>query len=443
MDAPRPAALESDHKPLTGWKEISNYLGKSPRHVQRLAKLSCFPVHHRKFRRGPSVYAYRQEIDDWIRNGGLDTARLEMAGLATPAETAVRPGWILVTGAFAILALLAIAGSYRAPQPAVARLDGDTLRVFDERGSELWNHAFAFQLHASSYALRSEPWEFPGLIQLADLDNDGSREVLVVVTTVGRPAENRLYCFKANGGTPRYSVLPVSVSFGGVQYLGPFTVRYLHIAKNPDKTSTPWIVASHLDLFPTVIQKLDSNCNVRARYWTNGHVQMIKDVAFRGHRYLAVGGTSNDTGDALLALVDYDNPDGRTPALNRRYLCTSCDDIDPSALVLFPGSELTGMFSRRPYVVATTVEGGGVLRVTVNHGPDTTTNGREASFATAYYLFDAEMRRVRATVGDDYGRIHTALERAGGLFHRFGSDIGPLSAVRRWNAGSFRMMSSF
>ena len=54
---------------LDSWKDIAAYLRRSVRSVRRWEKEEGLPVHHDEARRGgDSVYAYREELDDWWRS---------------------------------------------------------------------------------------------------------------------------------------------------------------------------------------------------------------------------------------------------------------------------------------------------------------------------------------------------------------------------------------
>src|SRR5882762_6039358 len=52
---------------LNSWKEIGAYLGYDESTVRRWERCSHLPVHRVGGSRGASVYAYPEEIDDWLR----------------------------------------------------------------------------------------------------------------------------------------------------------------------------------------------------------------------------------------------------------------------------------------------------------------------------------------------------------------------------------------
>ena len=57
---------------LDGWKAISEHLGWHPRTVMRWEQLRGLPVHRVPGGHRNAVFAFRQEIDEWLKSGFLD-----------------------------------------------------------------------------------------------------------------------------------------------------------------------------------------------------------------------------------------------------------------------------------------------------------------------------------------------------------------------------------
>jgi hypothetical protein len=53
---------------LESWKEIAVYLRREVRTVQRWEKREALPVRRHVHRRGSSVFAWKDEIDQWLRS---------------------------------------------------------------------------------------------------------------------------------------------------------------------------------------------------------------------------------------------------------------------------------------------------------------------------------------------------------------------------------------
>lgn len=56
---------------LNSWKEISNYVGRGVRTVQRWEQLYGLPVHRAAGKDRSSVYALSDEVDAWLRAGKM------------------------------------------------------------------------------------------------------------------------------------------------------------------------------------------------------------------------------------------------------------------------------------------------------------------------------------------------------------------------------------
>jgi phage terminase Nu1 subunit (DNA packaging protein) len=61
----------SDVRILNSWKEISNYIGRGVRTVQRWEELYGLPVHRAAGRERSAVYALSDELDAWLRMGRM------------------------------------------------------------------------------------------------------------------------------------------------------------------------------------------------------------------------------------------------------------------------------------------------------------------------------------------------------------------------------------
>src|SRR5262249_42450837 len=60
-----------DVRILNSWKEISNYIGRGVRTVQRWEELYGLPVHRAAGRDRSAVYALSDEVDAWLRMGKM------------------------------------------------------------------------------------------------------------------------------------------------------------------------------------------------------------------------------------------------------------------------------------------------------------------------------------------------------------------------------------
>src|SRR5262249_9001143 len=115
---------------LDSWKEIAAYLGREVRTVQRWEKQEALPVHrHHHYKLG-SVYAYRSELEAWIKEREPKnsapvavtgtTAAADDAASNTPTvtDTVESAGLVIRSGKFTavvltVLTLAVLAGGAR------------------------------------------------------------------------------------------------------------------------------------------------------------------------------------------------------------------------------------------------------------------------------------------------------------------------------------------
>lgn len=69
------STLERNRKRLDSWKQIAVYLNREVRSVQRWEKHEGLPVHRHPHLKGSTVYAFKSEIDAWLRGRAQTLSR--------------------------------------------------------------------------------------------------------------------------------------------------------------------------------------------------------------------------------------------------------------------------------------------------------------------------------------------------------------------------------
>lgn len=460
---------------LNGWKDIAGYLGKSVRTAQRWEQELRLPVRRIHTATGEIVYASRREVDEWLEKVGdqrpgedtppadnghdaIGTAPNGAQPSAVPARSrlwmAAAIGLIIIVAAG--LAIYLSSGVQPQPrgtedgavvagplgQPASWKAQGNRLIVFDERDQKLWEYRFDFPLKERAYGPLGDDGRATVLV--ADLDGDGGREVLVrtVPSLVAIPEshsaeQSRLYCFNSDG-TKRFEHQPEEpVRFGSEVYGPPFGVNRIFTTDNDDRTKTLWIIAQHRQMFPTVLQKIDTTGRVEAEFWSNGHVSVLTETRIGNRRVIALGGTNNERWGGSLALLDYERPGGSTPANPGEFRCTSCAAGQPFAYFVFPQLDTARAGGQdRPFVWEVRVEPDGAMRVTVTQGSKIVHDPDQP--ALAFYTLGPDLRIRSAEVGDDFWRVHAELQKSGLLDHPFGpADEAALFPILSWDGHRF------
>jgi len=62
---------------LRSWQEIANYIGRTPRTVQRWEHHFGMPVHRKQMLTGRTVFAFAHELESWLRSVPSKRARVQ------------------------------------------------------------------------------------------------------------------------------------------------------------------------------------------------------------------------------------------------------------------------------------------------------------------------------------------------------------------------------
>lgn len=479
--------LPLDPSRLNGWKEIATHLGKGVRTVQRWEKLYGLPI-HRLGDTGEIVYAFRGEIDEWLRRvdrGNTLSSREEASAqaaeqaspdraapppiprvppipaappvpLAPPAtptsrspappdldarRAAARRGTLLALVSLAALATLAGAWAWwsRSPrnvpaerrEPVSWRIDDQDFVALGADESELWRYPLGIASREEFDTAREPQWSSP--VAIADLDNDGLNEVLVMVSAAIKRTDRALFCLNADG-TLRWRYQPQDTQrYGDTLYTSPWLSWKFLVHRNPDGTRSVWAVSVHGFEFPTVLERLDPQGNVLSRYWSNGYINVVNEVVWQGRRVLLVGAANNEHKGASLAVLDGENPSGRAPAANRGYLCTTCPGGDPLAFIVFPTTPMGALQGETSGVVEAWIHGTDEIIAGVKdlHSP-------LLMEGVVHFTLDGELRLREVEPAASYRRLHDRLFALGWIDRPFTpAETQRMVPLLRWDGSRF------
>ncbi len=116
MDGTSPGAPSSDRRPedrLDSWKEIAAYVNRDVTTVQRWEKREGMPVHRHLHDTLGSVYAFRPELDEWVRSRNLRAEPEKGNNAPTTNPPAQNPGSAITTAGpkWRFVLALAVAGA--------------------------------------------------------------------------------------------------------------------------------------------------------------------------------------------------------------------------------------------------------------------------------------------------------------------------------------------
>lgn len=477
---------------LNGWKEIANHLGRGVRTVQRWEKAYGLPVHRLGGASGEVVFAYRYEVEAWLKsseraragNGSpiADEAGSPEVGApvaspvappARPAEPATRAEptvtarprsvtgdregaqaasvprhWsrvflvaavaVLIVGLSGLAWLFVLRDGSSATaaaegQPASSTVEDDTLRVFNAAGQQLWSYRFEGPVADQLYAKPSTGfWSEP--VTIEDLDRDGPREVVVRAMSSDRATAAVLRCFEADGTLRWQRRLDDRVRFGDEVYRFPWMVERFRVMPNPDGTQSVWTAFIHNLEFPSVLEQIDARGTVLSRYWSNGYVNSLAAATWKGQPVLLVGAANNEHKGASLAILDRKAPTATAPAVNPKYRCFTCPEAEPLAFVVFPPTPIGRIRGATSAPEHAWVSGDdGVVAQVVEPA-----EGTPLRFGTVYYTLDADLRPVDLEISRTYQLLHNWWYEAGKLDRPYTqAEEARLTPILKWEAGRF------
>src|ERR1035441_3706192 len=215
-----------DRKVLQSWKEIATFLAVTVRSVQRWES-DGLPVYRQGDGRKARVFAYPDELKQWLEAGGPREREPASEAVAAPESPPPRhriprKAWWAAAGVTVALAAVVLwrTGVFpAAPVPAHWTLDGSTLRVLDAAEHLCWERTLPPFGPAFDARVRDK-------VVIADIDGDGRMEVLLSYVPAGSEQAGRLMCLDHRERLRWESRFGAARSFGARQfdanYIGVF-----------------------------------------------------------------------------------------------------------------------------------------------------------------------------------------------------------------------------
>ena len=427
---------------LDSWKSIADYLGRDVATVRRWEKSLGLPVRRVSGGRGRSVFAFRHEIDAWLKSSEADDTReeLDFAAPSVPVPPGspatldpgpVRPArrWSFGVAAAGILILLgAVAvgvwwnrAQVTADEPLAIEVTPDRVTARTPDGTERWRYDFGpvrMTMHVGNGR---------GVIPLPA---DGGYILGAIGSTTianGAVGGAELFWLDRNGVVRRHRAFDSQVTYRGRTFTSPWALGDFRLNDDRDPNRIA-LSLRHYEWWPSVVTVLDEQWQPTQRFVNAGWVD---NVAWASRDRLVISGFFNPLDGGMVAILDTNAMDGQSPLAAGSTPCTSCGNAEALRYVVLPRSEINRVlgapFNRASIQLSRD-------RIVVRTVEEPSPSGYAAE---ALYEFTQDLQLLTATYGDRYWDRHRALEAAGTLDHpreRCAERHGP-PRVELWEPG--------
>lgn len=458
---------------LESWKEISVYLGRGERTLQRWERERSLTVHRTPGGGRARVYAWVDELDAWL---GHHDEGLPADGSASPDEAVAstegpdsadhpdstgtsdiptgyprRPSWrwLLAILAVAILAgagvyLLSDFGTSSRPVDHLVA-DGRVLRAYDLSGDQVWEKTFPYPLGTNESLERKRSqlnynWRTK-LMDLVDLDGDGRQEVLVVTIPedAGPSTSAMLYCLTGRG-REKWRYRPGEVlTFGRTRFGPGWRIPFfLVVDLDRDGLREIVVVAHHFKAYPAKVAVLESDGRLRGDYINSGRIVDVValDLDDDGRQELLCGGTNYGYGKGAFFALAPDHLGGASPQPDTPACRLSGRPKDRQCCyLLFPVDPVSAVASGAGMISCIEVMSGGLVVMEIPFWSEQVPTVFKPQ--VLFYL-NRKMVLVRRSFSSDYHLVYDDFFDAGRLKVPFRQNlVDDLGPILYWNGHAY------
>ena len=270
---------------LIGIKAIAEYLNMSVRNVYLWKKKLGLPVHRVSGRSGYRIYAYKEEIDLWLKDKDVEAlkgSKHKKIPMGLIVSISV-PLLILMSFLFILLFRNSAAES---TGPALYSVDGNIVYVKNSKGDILWNFAYGGPLPET---------DLKDFLDTDNIDNDAPNE-LVACTYDSQEHRYGITLFDHDGRIIWKRGVTSQHTFNKIDIEDSYRSSCPRFAKTKNNeifVITRW---THTPRFLSIITGYDLKGNLVSQYHHTGHLTHLLeaiDLDGDGNDELVFTGTNN------------------------------------------------------------------------------------------------------------------------------------------------------
>jgi len=422
MDDPTPDTAGR----LDSWKAVAAYLQRDVRTARRWEREAGLPVRRVAARRGVSVYAYRSDIDAWLKepraagssertsqtNDGSPVQAEPLAASTQPTPPLPIPNrrrLMTIAGAAAAIVIALIAVWRAGPMggvdlPLQLELTPTAFIARDAGGAERWRVGFPPRDRAvvlprggRGTLVDEQDERFVAAVQYFEHGDEESARSGEIVSLTDEGAVEGRFAFDDDLG------------FNAGRYGSPWAiVDYRVNADLPDRPVA--VVAHHYTWWPSLVTVLDADWRRRGTFV---HAGWVERLHWLNRDRLLIAGFSQPLDGGMLAILDVNAMTGQTPVdPESPQYCTTYGEDRPLKYVVMPRTEVNRVAAARFNRAVLQVVEDRLLARTIE-----VENPVEGLAADVLYEFSPSLELLRAEFSARYWDQHRALEEQGKLDH--------------------------
>lgn len=403
-------AQKKDKEILVFWKEIADYLDCEVRTCQRWEKEFKLPVHRYIESSKSRVFAYPEEIDQWMKNRNQSESK------------DIRK--YLYVGIPLIAVVVIYFVFLRNPsfsQPYDFRILGSELVMLDQSHKELWRFDTGIRDLQNEEFFRNRfqakrPSEKPTklvnlpLILIQDIDNDQRKEVMFSPTSLGQLKGSQLFCLSDKGNV-KWAFKPErEIVFGEKTYSTGYISGFTVVDLFGDDFLEVVLISESIVMFPTQILVLDHKGSLLREYWNSGRIEdfIFYDLDEDGQKEIVLGGCNNEYDKGFVAVLEPDfNSGGSTQT--GYYRSPSLLQGVETRYLLFPKTKSALSAFLRDPVARIRILDDKVISIETKSG--------------LFFEFDFEFNLREIRFADRYEKFHTQAYQQGLIEEKFSPKV--------------------
>jgi hypothetical protein len=337
---------------LSSWKEIAAYLDCDVRTCRRWEMSKGLPVHRVGKSEKARVYAYRHELDQWLKAQAQKNNHKKWAMPKKYSFKWHQAAWGILGTAVALATYFTITAFTYSRIPYDFRIERSRLIILNQDGRELWRYDTGLENLSADSSYR-ESWqykrriegdkvEFPLLI-IKDINQNGKPEILFSLQTQNEENEGELICFDHTGVEKWRFRSGRELVFGDKLYSHDYRIKgFETLDMEQDGDLEILLIAVHKPDFPCQLAILDHSGKVQGEYWNAGYFTdiVLHDLDQDSKEEMIVSGINNEYGKGCLLVFDPLKVNGFSPQLNPQYQCEELERGTQRSYILFPRADV-------------------------------------------------------------------------------------------------------